>query len=68
MNCINQSYEIEVTITADGKTILHVQGIKGENCRGLTQKIEERLGTAEYSENTSEFYEREIETVREQTL
>jgi hypothetical protein len=65
---MNQMINIEVTITPDGKTTLHVEGVKGESCRELTRVFEERLGIVEDTKTTWEFYQRERETeiLREQ--
>jgi hypothetical protein len=45
---------IKAVISKEGKTVLHVQGVKGETCLSLTEAIENRLGKVEEREYTPE--------------
>lgn len=48
---------IEARILPDGRTVIHVQGAKGEQCLKLTETLVNRLGKVEQFEPTEEYYE-----------
>lgn len=55
--------KIEVTIGRDGKVTIHVQGVKGTACTGLTGGLIARLGgRIEEQEFTLEAYEQPAAT------
>ena len=57
--------EIEVTIENDGKVKVHVQGVKGSSCIGITEALEKALGgIIESREETPEYYESEQNDVQ----
>ena len=45
---------IDVRISKDGRTTIHVTGAQGESCMKLTEAIERRLGAVEHREYTPE--------------
>lgn len=49
--------EMEITVEADGNTIIHVKGVKGSDCLTITKALEESLGTVVERTHTSELYE-----------
>lgn len=50
--------EIEIIIDNDGTVIVHVQGVKGETCTGITKALEKILGGIIEERNlTGEYFE-----------
>jgi len=56
---------IEARILPDGRTVLHVQGAKGQKCLKLTELIVNRLGKAEQFEPTEELYAEAVDADRD---
>jgi hypothetical protein len=55
--------EIDFIIGEDGEVKITVKGAPGEDCLKLTKEIEEALGLVGERTHTSEFYQREEQTV-----
>ena len=54
---------IRFTIRPDGRVEERVEGIQGESCQQLTERLEAALGTVERRESTAEaFLQPEIQT------
>ena len=55
--------DIFFTIDENGEVKIEVKGAPGEDCLKLTKEIEEALGLVGERTHTSEFYQREEQTV-----
>jgi beta-lactam-binding protein with PASTA domain len=53
--------EFEITITPTGEVKLHVHGYKGRSCMEAVKLIEQMVGQVKSQQQTSEFYEPEVE-------
>lgn len=53
-------HEIDIEIKPDGSFSFGVKGVKGKKCKDITKFLEE-LGATLTSENTSEFYQDEVQ-------
>jgi len=49
--------ELDITIDREGRVRVTVRGGHGEDCIGLTRKIEEAVGVVERRELLPEYYE-----------
>lgn len=58
--------QIEFKIYSDGRVEEVVRGVKGENCQGVTETINEALGEVILSNPTEEMFEQDV--VIDQTL
>ena len=47
---------VRFTIRPDGRVEERVEGVLGDSCQQLTEKLEAALGTVERSESTSESF------------
>ena len=47
---------VRFTIRPDGRVVEHVEGIFGEACQQLTEKLEAALGTVEQRQPTAEAF------------
>ncbi|CAM9496061.1 unnamed protein product [Chrysoparadoxa australica] len=52
---------MEVTLHNDGRVSIKMLGVKGEQCRDITEDMIKELGDVIYTENTEEFYEQPVE-------
>ena len=52
--------ELEITIGNDGKVVVHVNGVQGEECTGLTKTLEQAIGTVEDRVMKAEYYEQPV--------
>jgi|ETNmetMinimDraft_26_1059896.scaffolds.fasta_scaffold56795_3 hypothetical protein len=50
---------IEIEIRPDGQAVVHVQGVKGNQCIELTKFLEEGLGEVVSREETAEYFEQD---------
>lgn len=62
-----QRQEILVEILADGRVEYRIQGVKGPACESIATLLD-ALGKVEASEKTSEYDEREPETLEDQAI
>jgi len=56
-------HTIKVNISKTGKTTVEVNGIKGDSCKGITEKLVNALGIPTGSEPTPEAFESESQAV-----
>jgi len=56
------AHEIDIQIRPDGTLSFEVKGVKGRKCQDLTKFLEE-LGQTLSTQNTSEFYQEEVQEV-----
>jgi len=56
------AHEIDIDIKPDGTFSFGVKGVKGKKCKELTKFLEE-LGDIMNQDNTSEFYQDEVQEV-----
>lgn len=60
--------ELEITVEADGNTIIHVKGAKGRTCLDITGNLEDKLGIVSERTYTSEYYEQPEHAQSRETL
>ena len=60
--------ELDITIDREGKVRIAVRGGHGEDCIGLTRKIEEVVGVVEERELLPEYYEQAADVHTRETL
>lgn len=53
--------EMKITIGKDGNVSYEVKGVKGEGCKDLTKFLDDALGEVKSSDNTTEFYEGDVQ-------
>jgi hypothetical protein len=59
---------IRFRIRADGRVEETVEGVAGQGCQQLTERIEARLGTVQQRRETSEAYQaQELPAIHQQT-
>lgn len=56
--------ELEIIISPDGKTSVHIKGTKGKGCADVSRALGNALGRVEKTERTSEYYEQPVEAKR----
>jgi hypothetical protein len=61
------AHEIDIDIKPDGTFSFGVKGVKGKKCKELTKFLEE-LGDIMNQDNTSEFYQDEVQEVAEKHI
>lgn len=49
--------EMEITVDPDGNVILHVKGVRGDECIRITGSIEEALGAVADRVLTGDFFD-----------
>ena len=52
-----EKQEMEIEITSEGETKVHVKGIKGKGCMQFVDVFKKILGEVKNIKKTSEFYE-----------
>jgi hypothetical protein len=60
--------EITIIVGANGEVNFDVTGVKGSNCKDLTKKMEEALGSTVKCDNKQEYYEQENHLGKQQGL
>jgi hypothetical protein len=58
--------ELEITIDNEGRVMVHVSGVKGEDCLALTKNLETAVGDVQERSFTSDYYEQPVEISRHQ--
>jgi hypothetical protein len=53
--------ELEITIDNEGRVLVHVTGVKGEDCLALTKNFETAVGDIQERSFTSDYYEQPVE-------
>ena len=48
--------ELEITIDREGRVLVAVRGVQGEDCLSLTQNIENAVGSVEERTYSSDYY------------
>eukprot|EP00903_Cladosiphon_okamuranus_P009032 g8637.t1 len=56
--------ELIVDFTDDGRILLEVKGVKGAECRAITEDLIKALGDVITTENTEEYFQEEIVNVQ----
>ena len=56
------AHEIDIQIRPDGSFSFEVKGVKGRKCQDITKFLEE-LGQTLSTQNTSEFYQEEVQEI-----
>ena len=52
---------IRVVIPKSGDVSIEVDGVKGQSCKDLTRQLEEALGSKTSDQETSEYFEADLE-------
>ncbi|CAM9383247.1 unnamed protein product [Ascophyllum nodosum] len=52
--------ELIVDFTDDGRILLEVKGVKGPECRQITEELIKSLGDVIHTENTSEYFQEKV--------
>ena len=58
--------ELEITIDNEGRVLVHVTGVKGEDCLALTKNLETAVGDVQERSFTSDYYEQPVEISQHQ--
>ena len=53
--------ELEITIDNEGRVLVHVSGVKGEECLALTKNLENAVGDVQERSFSSDYYEKPVE-------
>lgn len=53
--------ELEITIDNEGRVVVHVTGVKGEDCLALTKNLETAVGNVQERSFSSDYYEQPVE-------
>ena len=53
--------ELEITIDNEGRVLVHVSGVKGEDCIALTKNLENAVGDVQERSFSSDYYEQPVE-------
>ncbi|MDO9325744.1 MAG: DUF2997 domain-containing protein [Methanoregula sp.] len=53
--------ELEITIDNEGRVLVHVTGVKGEECLALTKALENAVGDVQERSFSSDYYEQPVE-------
>jgi hypothetical protein len=53
--------ELEITIDNEGRVLVHVSGVKGEECLALTKNLENAVGDVQERSFSSDYYEQPVE-------
>ncbi|CAM9091672.1 unnamed protein product [Scytosiphon promiscuus] len=59
-----QLQELIVDFTDDGRILLEVKGVKGNECRVITEDLIKALGDVITTENTEEYFEEKVVNVQ----
>jgi hypothetical protein len=66
---MSEIQEIDVIVRPDGTITIEVQGVKGEKCLAVTEKLEKLLGGSILDRtHTDEFYQTEQDQEQEDRL
>ncbi len=52
--------ELEITIDNEGRVLIHVNGVKGEDCLALTKNLENAVGDVQERSFSSDYYEQPV--------
>ena len=52
--------ELEITINNEGRVLVHVTGVKGEDCLALTKNLENAVGDVQERSFSSDYYEQPV--------
>jgi len=52
--------ELEITIDNEGRILVHVTGVKGEDCLALTKNLENAVGDVQERSFSSDCYEQPV--------
>jgi hypothetical protein len=58
--------ELEITIDNEGRVLVHVSGVKGEECLALTKNLENAVGDVQERSFSSDYYEQPVEVSHHQ--
>jgi hypothetical protein len=53
--------ELEITIDNEGRVLVHVSGVKGEDCIALTKNLENAVGDVQERSFSSDYYDRPVQ-------
>ena len=53
--------ELEITIDTEGRVLVHVKGVTGEECIALTKDLEIAVGDVQERSLSSDYYEQPVE-------
>jgi hypothetical protein len=53
--------ELEITIDNEGRVLVHVNGVKGEECLALTKNLENAVGDVQERSYSVDYYEQPVE-------
>jgi hypothetical protein len=53
--------ELEITIDNEGRVLVHVNGVKGEECLALTKNLENAVGDVQERSYSADYYEQPVE-------
>ena len=53
--------ELEITIDNEGRVLVHVSGVKGEDCLALTKNLENAVGDVQERSFSADYYEQPVE-------
>jgi hypothetical protein len=53
--------ELEITIDNEGRVLVHVTGVKGDECLKLTKNLEDAVGDVQERSFSSDYYEQAVE-------
>ena len=53
--------ELEITIDNEGRVVVHVKGVQGEECLALTKDLENVVGDVQERFYSSDYYEQPAE-------
>jgi hypothetical protein len=53
--------ELEITIDNEGRVLVHVSGVKGEDCIALTKNLENAVGDVQERSFSADYYEQPVE-------
>ena len=58
--------ELEITIDNEGRVLVHVSGVKGEDCIALTKNLENAVGDVQERSFSADYYEQPVEVTQYQ--
>ncbi|MDP3564046.1 MAG: DUF2997 domain-containing protein [Methanoregula sp.] len=53
--------ELEITIDNEGRVLVHISGVKGEDCIALTKNLENSVGDVQERSFSADYYEQPVE-------
>jgi len=53
--------ELEITIDNEGRVLVHISGVKGEDCIALTKNLENAVGDVQERSFSSDYYDQPVQ-------